>query len=79
MCNKLKRRSLGIERITGTRKLRLRISLVNTRVNQADHNFRRKRDMHYHLLVHLRADTEVSIMARIRSTLRLDQPSPKVL
>ena len=48
------------------------MSLVNIRVVQVDHNFKDKRGMHHNLLVYLHLETEVSTMARIRRTLRLD-------
>lgn len=35
--------------------------------------------MHYNFLLHLRLEIEVSIMARIHRTSRLDQPNPKVV
>ena len=41
--------------------------------------FRNKKGMHHHILVHLLPESEVSIMARIHKTLRLDQHSPKVV
>ena len=54
-------------------------SLVNITVDQVYQYCINKRGMHHHLLVHLRQETEVSTMARIRRTLRLDQASPKVV
>ena len=41
--------------------------------------FRYKRGMHHHLLVHMCPKTEVSIIARIRKSLRIDKPIPKVV
>ena len=79
MCNKLKRRSWGLERSKEKRNLRLGLSLGNTRVVQVNHNFRNKRGMHHRLLVHLHLETDVSIIVRICKTLRLDQTSPKVV
>ena len=35
--------------------------------------------MHHRLLVHLRLETKMSIMAKILKTLILDHPSPKVV
>ena len=61
------------------KKAKSGMSLINRRVVQVDPNFRNKRGMHHHLLVHLHPKTEKSIMARIRKTLRLDHPSPKVV
>ena len=35
--------------------------------------------MHHHLVVHLQPRTEVSIMARILRTSRLNKPNPKLV
>ena len=43
------------------------------------HNFINQRGMQHHLLVHMHPKIEVSIMARIRRTSRLGQPSPKIV
>ena len=61
------------------KKAMTRMNLVNTRVVHVYHNFRNKRGMHHHLLVHMHPETEVSIMAKILGTSRLDQPNTKVV
>ena len=50
------------------------MSLGSKKVVRIGYNFINKRGMHHHLLVDPRPETEVSIMARIRSTSRLDNP-----
>ena len=55
------------------------MNLVNRMMVQVDHNLVNQRGMLYNLLVHVLLETEVSIMAEIRRTSRLDQPNPKVV
>lgn len=61
------------------KKAKTGISLGSRKVVRFGQNFGNKRGMHYHLLVHLRLETEVSVMARIHKISRLDQPNLKVV
>ena len=55
------------------------MSLGNRKVVRVDHNFKNKKGMHHHLLVHMFQEIDVSIMVKIRRTTRLDKPNPKVV
>ena len=55
------------------------MSLVNRRVVQVHHNFSNQRGMHHHLLLHMCLESEVSIVARIRSTSRQVQLSLNIV
>ena len=55
------------------------MSMANKMVLQVDHNSRNQRSMHHHLLVHLYSEIKVSIVARIRSTSRIDRLSLMVV
>lgn len=59
------------------KKSKTGMSLVNRMVVQDDHNLINQRGMHHHLLVDLRPETYVSIMAKINRSSMLDQPSPR--
>ena len=55
------------------------MSLANRKVAQVENNFRNKRGMQHHLLVHLLLGTLVSLVARFHRTSRQDHLSPKVV
>ena len=55
------------------------MSFANRKVVQGNHNSKNQKGMHHHLLVHLHAETEVSITITIHSISRLDRPNLRVV